>query len=115
MEPNARRYSLYFDCLSGGGFEFEHLDCGLNIAVCKREGLLATLIRLDARHVVRHQHAVVADFLICPRGLQHIHITIVRESLGEIQEASADVAEVHIEYALAAPEITDDIVDLLVR
>src|SRR5690349_10363549 len=114
MESGARHYSLCLNCLSAGGFEFEHLNYCLNIAVCKRERLLSALIGVDARHVVRHQHSVVADFLISPGGLEHVHIAIVGESLREIEKASADIPEVHIEYPLPTAEITDDIVDLLV-
>src|SRR5207253_8588666 len=58
-------------------------------------------------------HAVVADFLVHPHGLQHVDVPIVDERLLEVEEAAADVAEVHVEDLLARAEPADDVVDLL--
>ncbi len=41
----------------------DHLDQGLDVAECEGEGLLAAVVAVELGDMVRHQHAVVADFL----------------------------------------------------
>src|SRR5688572_21134530 len=87
-------------------------DERLDVAKREREARHA-VDALDARHVVRHHHAVVADFLVDAHRLQHVDAAVVDEGLTEVEEAPFDVAEVHVENLLARAEIADYIVDLL--
>src|SRR4051812_7290139 len=68
------------------------------------EGERKTLIAGDsvnARDMIRHHHAVVADFLVDTHRLQHVDTAVVDEGFAEIQEAAFDVAEVNAEDLLA--------------
>src|SRR5215831_19082498 len=65
--------------------------------------------------MVRHHHAVEADFFIDAHCFQHIDIPVVDERLLEVEKTSANVSEMHIEDFLAAAEVADHVVDFLSR
>src|ERR1043166_5550349 len=89
-------------------------DQRLDIPERERESLQA-IDALDLRHVVRHQHAVVADLFVNARRLQHVDAAVVDERFTEVEEAALDVAEVDAEDLLARAEVADDVEDLLAR
>src|SRR5258708_6062639 len=70
---------------------------------------------LDARHVVRHHHAVVPDLLVDAHRFQHVDAAVVDERLAEVEKPSLDVAEVHAEVFAARAEVADHVEDLLPR
>src|SRR5438034_3558369 len=89
-------------------------DKRLDVAKRKRESLV-TVNALDARYVVGHHHAVVADLLVDAHRLQHVDAAVVDEGLAEIEKASVYVAEVHAEDLPARAEVANDVEDLLAR
>src|SRR5437016_4326166 len=91
-----------------------HPDQSVNVAERVRKRLATACIAFDARDVVRHQHSVVADFLVYPYHLDEVDVAIVRERLLEFQKSAFDIPEMYIENLVPASEITDDIWQLLV-
>src|SRR5262245_54008126 len=87
----------------------------LNVAETKRERLLPAGIADDLRHMVGHDHALVADVAVRSQSAGHIHVAVVRKGLLKSQEAAADVAKVHVENLSPAAEIADHVVDFLAR
>src|SRR5207249_3492023 len=88
------------------------LDKGLDVAEGESERLRPPRIPLDVRHVVGHDHAVVADLLVDAQGAEHVHVPVVGESLLEVEEAAFYVPEVDVEDLAPAAEVADDVVNL---
>src|ERR1019366_10151267 len=94
-------------------FHVDHLNQGLDIPERICEGLLASRVAVDDRHVIRPEHAVVTDFLVYAQGADHVHVAIVRKSLLKVREAASDIAEVHVEDLATHAEVPDHIEDLV--
>src|SRR5271154_1388242 len=93
----------------------DQLNQRLDVAEGEREGLLAAVISVDFRDMIRHQHPVVADFLVGSNGADHVHVAIVGKSLAKVEKAAFNIAEMDIEDLFPLAEIADDVVNFLVR
>src|SRR2546423_1329544 len=72
---------------AGSALAVHGLDQRLNIPEGERERLVPVRVALDGRRVVRHEHAVVANFLVDAQRLEHVHVAVVGERLLEVEEA----------------------------
>ena len=76
------------------------LDQGANVSVAEGEGLQAAWVVLCLRHVVRHNHVFVADFLVDLHGFDEVDVAFIGEGFYEVVAVAADVAEVDVEADL---------------
>src|SRR5262245_54528317 len=95
------------------GSSFRGLDEGADIPVGERAARLAVAWR--GRHVVVHQHPVVADLPVSPDRLPHVHVSLVGVDFAEVVTAATDVAEVDVDDLAAGAEPADDVKNLLAR
>ena len=69
----------------------------------------------DLRHMVGHQHVLVANLLVDLDALEHVDAAFVGEHLHEVEFVSSDVSEVDVEDLFATAEVTDDVEDFFAR
>ena len=86
-----------------------------DVAIAEGKGGLEWRFSIDMRHMVGHDHAIDADFLVDPQARSHVHVAGIGKLLGEGIAAALDVAEVDVENLLTFTEPADDVADFLAR
>src|SRR5438105_7941965 len=91
----------------------DQLDERLNVTKGERESLGPAGVTFDVGDMVRHDHAVVADFLVDAHGSDHVHVAVVRKRLLKIEKSPFDIAKVDVEDLAPASKVADNVINLL--
>src|SRR4051794_37117931 len=97
---------MSFDLYTG------RLHQAANIPEHERKGLASARIALNNRHMIGHQHAIVAHFFVNMDCFQHVDVARIGECLLELQESAVNVSEMHVEDLLPRSEIANHVEDL---